>query len=104
MAYTKTNCAVGGRKDRLTLRKRMCRNTGLILLPTRTRLNFGRIQFVIAIPEGYSKARAIRVARAFKARPKIYKLSHVAQALCDYASRPVGPRQRRLWYGPIPRY
>ncbi|MCW4462584.1 hypothetical protein OK349_12775 [Sphingomonas sp. BT-65] len=91
-----TNCMIGGRKDRIQLRKRFCERAGLTVLPSNRRLSFGFAHYRIAIPADLPKEHALRIARAMKARRQLLKLSHVADALCRYAGRPVGPRPKRL--------
>lgn len=103
MTAIRTNCVLSGRKDLIYLRKRICERNGLLLEPIQSRLRFGYVSYCVEIPSGYSKRRAVLVARAMKLRSKTYKLSHVANALLSYAGRPVGPRPTRLWWGPTPR-
>lgn len=95
--FIPTNCMIGGRKDRLALRKRFCARNGLLVLPANRRLKFGYAHYKVSIPADLSKGRALRIARAIKARRKLLKLTHVANALNKYAGRPTRPKVKRLW-------
>lgn len=91
-----TNCMIGGRKDRLALRRRFCARNRLLLEPVTRRRKFGYLHYKVRIPAELPKDRALRIARAMKARRKLLKLTHVADALCKYAGRPTGPKAKRL--------
>ena len=54
------------------------------------------MHYKVGIPAELPKERALRIARAMKARRKLLKLMHVANALCKYAGRPTGPKAIRL--------
>jgi len=94
--FIPTNCMIGGRKDRLFLRKRFCARNRLLVEPVNRRLEFGRVHYKVSIPADLGKDRALRIARAMKARRKLLKLTHVANALCKYAGRPTGPKAERF--------
>jgi len=87
---------IGGRKDRLFLRKRFCARNGLLIEPVRRRLKVAYAHYKVSIPADLPKDRALRIVRAIKARRKLLKLVHVANALSNYAGRPTGPKAKRL--------
>ena len=95
--FIPTNCMIGGRKDRLALRRRFCARNRLFLEPVNERPRFGYMHYKVRIPAELPKERALRIARAMKARRKLLKLTHVANALCKYAGRPTGPKAKRIW-------
>lgn len=82
---------LSGRKDRLWLRKRYCLRAGLSLDRHPRRRGFGYVGYYVVIPASLPADRALRAARAFKARGKLLKLGHVARVLCAHAGKPVGP-------------
>jgi len=86
-----TNCAVRGRKDKIWLRKRFCARNGLILIPSPSPVMFGFLAYLIGIPKDYRRDRAIRVARVIYARPRLLRLTHVADALCRTVGRRIMP-------------